>query len=138
MASKRTFAQAQAEIFDYLQSRHWTVQLRSTRAPWNPLKVPYATSPSGDLRLWFKPQAVWYTTTGPYNVGGHIFANALSTWISDIRGMDGPQFVSEIDRMFQGRYSSSPSRSRRATKKPRVARCPDIPKGSCHCPSRKR
>jgi hypothetical protein len=55
-----------------LESEGWKVK--------KDLKVPHATSPNGDIRLWFKPQAIWMS-------GGivHDLAHARSIFV-DPRG----------------------------------------------------
>jgi len=79
--ASRTFKQAQAEILDVLQGKGWRLSLRS-------LKIPHATSPDGWLRLWFKPQAIYYTA------GSHNFGDARSLHEDDIR-TQAPQAVAE-------------------------------------------
>lgn len=83
----RTFAQARAEILQYLGSQGWHLS--------GPLKVPWAESPRRGLRLWFKAQAV-YASEGSY----HTLGGARSTWIDDIRRLDGPQFLEAVRRMY--------------------------------------
>ncbi len=87
-----TYKKAQAGILDALAARGWKVR--------RDLKTPYATNPDGGLRLWFKPQAVWYSVDGNHTIG-----DAHSTWIGDIRMMTPEAFVVTIDRMFHGRYA---------------------------------
>jgi len=93
-AASRTYAQAQAEILAHLRARGWTVR--------SDLKIPHATSPDGELRLYFKPQAVYYTQGNR-----HEFKNARSTWVSDIRKLTPAQFDAEIQRMFSGRHGAA-------------------------------
>ncbi len=61
MARRRTFAQARADILDRLRQKQWTVKAN--------LKIPHATSPDGDVRLWFKPQAVHFTCGVSHQAG---------------------------------------------------------------------
>jgi len=50
---RAAFAKARSEIIDTLESHGWNVK--------RDLATPYATSPDEELRLWFKPQAVYFT-----------------------------------------------------------------------------
>jgi hypothetical protein len=59
--ARRTFKVALREILDYLGNQGWAV------AP--NLKVPHATSPFGDIRLWFKPQAIYIEKGKPFHLG---------------------------------------------------------------------
>ena len=77
--AKKTFAQARGEILGALASAGWRVQSN--------LKTPWAESPSGGTRLWFKPQAVWVS-----HGRGHELGNARSTW-TDIRTVHAGEFV---------------------------------------------
>ena len=101
-APARTFLQARSEILDELQSRGWSLSPRS-------LKVPHATSPSGKLRLWFKPQAVWFSKSNAppaYLLGhivssGHEMKNAHTlSYDLDIRKMSAKTFVDAIQKNF--------------------------------------
>jgi len=89
MAKRKTFAQARSEILDRLQSSGWALKRN--------LKVPHATSPDGDLRLWFKTQAVYATCDRSRSSFGnqHKFTNARSiTGESiDIRDEDVTRFI---------------------------------------------
>lgn len=88
MAKAKTFPQAKEEILKYLQTKGWKVVPN--------LKVPHATNPEGDLRVWFKPQTVYYTKGNNHTLGG---ARTVS-YNFDIRQMDGPKFVSEVERLL--------------------------------------
>lgn len=83
-----TFNAARAEILDYLDKKGWDVKSN--------LKVPHATSPMGDVRLWFKSQAVYYTFNNSprrRRVGsGHPMKAAMSLNM-DIRDMSAEDFV---------------------------------------------
>lgn len=57
----RTFKQAHREILAYLDSKGWTVKAR--------LKIPHATGIYGDVRLWFKPQAIYIECGKPFRFG---------------------------------------------------------------------
>lgn len=86
----RTFMDSRGDILDELRRRGWRVVTVSPSM--KPMKVPHATSPDGTLRLWFKPQAVYFTR-GNY----HDLGSARSLWIEDIRRMTPEQFVSEVE-----------------------------------------
>lgn len=83
-ARKQTFKVARANLFDHLRKNGWMVK--------DTLKVPWAEEPDGDLRLWFKPQAVW--------VGGRALNTARSTWM-DIREYTPEQFLSELRKTLK-------------------------------------
>ncbi len=70
-----TYKQVHAAIMGALLARGWSVNTT--------LKVPYATSPNGLYRLWFKAQAIYSTAINPS--GRHTFGDARSTHAGDIR-----------------------------------------------------
>ncbi len=98
-SKQRTFIDARLDIIYLLEDRGWKVS--------KALKIPHATSPDGSLRLWFKPQAVWYTAfqeQGPesYSRGGgkrHDYGDAHSLWF-DIRTVSNEEFLGQIQRRF--------------------------------------
>lgn len=55
-----TFKQAKFLHMEQLCDMGWTISDMQ-------LKVPHATSPCGRYRLWYKPQAVHYTTGAGHN-----------------------------------------------------------------------
>lgn len=55
-----TFQQAHAKLLSDLQAKGWSVKTA--------LKVPHATSPNGQVRFWFHPQSIYYTS-GNQHVG---------------------------------------------------------------------
>jgi hypothetical protein len=85
---KKTFAETRVMLLDTLRHEGWLVID-------NP-KVPYATSPDGTTRLWFKAQSLYGNDFGrPLKI-----QNAHS-WTSDIRQFsDGKEFVSWVHRMI--------------------------------------
>lgn len=83
-----TYAEARANLINYLQNKEWTIS--------KPLKIPYATSPNGRIRLWFKPQAIWYTL-GKY----HEFSSARSLHGPDIRSMSPAEYYDWISTSLQ-------------------------------------
>ena len=70
---KLTYAKAQEMIMKELAALGWKLS--------GPLKIPHATSPSGQFRLWFKAQAI-YSSQGSETTS---FKAARSTWSGDIR-----------------------------------------------------
>lgn len=84
---EKTFVAARQEILDYLKGQGWELS--------GALKIPHATSPGGDLRLWFKAQAVYYTE------GHHTFGDARAlSYDLDIRKLDGASFLKLLQRWF--------------------------------------
>ena len=80
----KTYKQAQADIMTGLEKEGWKVN--------RTLKVPHATSPHGDFKLFFKSQAI-YKTHGKGDLG-----NARSLHLPDIRAMDFDGFASHLKR----------------------------------------
>lgn len=96
---KKTYAQARQEILAYLKSIDWDISRPG-------LKIPYATSPDGTIRAWFKPQAVWFTES---DTGKHQFSNARSlTYDFDYRGISPEDFVKFFLKSIKGQVSSRP------------------------------
>lgn len=86
----RTFAIARADILSELDKNGWNL------SPLN-LKIPHATSPDGDLRLWFKTQAVYFTKSLERR---HNFKNARTiSYDLDIRKVDPAKFVAWIQKL---------------------------------------
>lgn len=97
MGKKLTFAAARERLMSTLRQRGWTV---TTSNLGKTLKMPYATSPNGRLRLWFKPQAVHYTMSddGRHDRSTmHTVAYGL-----DIRDEDPGPFVDWLSRRSMG------------------------------------
>ena len=91
----KTYPQAQRDILGNLRANGWDVS--------GPLKIPHATSPNGQLRLWFKPQAVWSTKIKPGErsqfEGTHNFKDARTISYSlDIRTRDPDEFRELMER----------------------------------------
>lgn len=84
----RTFDQARREILDALRAAGWSIK--------SDLKVPHATSPDGNLRLWFKAQAV-HSTEGERHAFGD--ARCFGGYGLDIRNYDGPGFLTLVDAL---------------------------------------
>jgi len=86
-ARARTYAQAREEILDYLDKEGWKLSSKT-------LRIPHATSPDGNFRLWFKTQAVYHTFADP---GYHRFGDARSlSYDLDIRRMSPEKFLDYI------------------------------------------
>lgn len=105
--AKRTYPQARADLLNYLATTGWKVQPT--------LKIPHATSPDGEFRLWFKPQAIWFTDLknkeGFYGGGKarHDFHDARTlSYDLDIRALTPEQFVNWIGRQFPGHLVAFP------------------------------
>lgn len=100
-ASKpRTYAIARADILRALRADGWDVREN--------LKVPHATHPSGEFRLWFKTQAIYFTT-GDRRRGCGSLSDAHSLWIGDIRTMPVAEVLADIERARM--QSSGPQRN---------------------------
>ena len=87
-----TFAAARAALLDHLKAERWVV---TTWSPSGALKTPYATSPDGRIRLWFKPQAV-YVSYGSH----HELRHSRSLWV-DIRDESPSAVVASAERSSQ-------------------------------------
>lgn len=85
----RTYAIARADILRALRADGWDVREN--------LKVPHATHPSGEFRLWFKTQAIYYST-GDRRRGVGSLSDAQSLWIGDIRTMPVAEVLADIER----------------------------------------
>ena len=55
-----TFAVARTRLQEALRAAGWALS-PSLNPQGRPYKVPYADSPSRRVRVWFKPQALYYT-----------------------------------------------------------------------------
>lgn len=86
-AQPRTYDSARRDILAVLRDAGWVVK--------SDLKVPHATSPDGELRLWFKAQAV-YSTEGRHHEYGD--ARTFGGYGLDIRQYDGPGFLALVER----------------------------------------
>ena len=84
-----TFKVARQNILGELQRSGWTVRAG--------LKVPHATSPSGRVRLWFKPQSVHYSEGVIHTLG---YARSLTDREIDIREVSPARFVALVRGAF--------------------------------------
>ena len=88
-----TFLAARDEILAALRRAGWELS-----APG--LRLPYATTPNGVLRLWFKPQAV-HSTVLHGSVTRHNASDARSiSYDLDIRKLTPTDFIALIQRRF--------------------------------------
>lgn len=85
IAKAKTFAEAKTELLAYLEKEGWKLSSKT-------LKIPYATSPDGTLRLWFKTQAIYYTQGTDHTMGA-----ARSIHSDDIRKMSPEQFMKQLE-----------------------------------------
>lgn len=86
----QTYAKAQADIMAGLEKDGWKV--KRTGPDGKPMKVPHATSPNGDFKLFFKAQAI-YKTHGQGDLG-----NARSLHLPDIRKTTYADFGAALSR----------------------------------------
>ena len=68
-----TYALAKEALFTAFEQEGWNIR--------RGLKTPYATSPDGEVRFWFKPRGIWMSQS---LAGQHSLAHARSTRL-DIR-----------------------------------------------------
>lgn len=97
-APKKTYAAAQADIIGGLAKDGWKVQ--KTAPTGKPLSVPYATSPDGKNRLYFKSQAI-YLSHDNNPAGGksqHDMKTARSLHLADIRDGDYESFGKQLSK----------------------------------------
>lgn len=89
----RTFDSARREQLTALSQAGWTVK--------PDLKVPHATSPDGEYRLWFKALSTQWPLSGVYVTEGdcHDFDGARTLYGFDIRQYDGPGFLAVVERL---------------------------------------
>ena len=87
-AKKPTFAAARAAIQAALRAAGWTLS-PSLNPQGRPYKIPYATSPDGVVRLWFKTEAV-YAAVNTSDIGEAHSA------CSDMRELDPVRFAETI------------------------------------------
>jgi hypothetical protein len=87
MASE-TFAKARHRLFEELTAAGWKVTTFSFRTM-KPLKVPYAEK--GRDKLWFKPQALYYSS------GPGLAVNDARSIQDDIRGIN----AAEVERLVR-------------------------------------
>lgn len=112
-----TFKQATETIMAKLEAAGWTV---SRAASWGKaLKLPYATSADQTCRVWFKPQALWFSAGPPHSfktarsthddprelavmestrLAGHL-AKICLTWRNPVPGLPGGTMSECIRRM---------------------------------------
>ena len=91
--ARSTFAAARERRLEQLRRERWDVR---TRGASGPLKTPHATSPDGEVRLWFRPQAVHVSYVRGRG-GTHDANNARSLWL-DIRDASPEEIVRAAER----------------------------------------
>lgn len=79
MPKRETYAASHRRLLGYLRAQGWTVADR--------LRVPHATDPWEDTRLYFKAQAVYKDDGKPFKLN-----NARSLWV-ETRGLSGPALL---------------------------------------------
>jgi len=90
----KTFEAARTRLLDHLESKGWKLSSRS-------LKIPYATSPNGEDRLWFKTRAVYKTHSRGGSRGyGHEFkdARSISYDTDDLKNMSPEDYLRQAIR----------------------------------------
>ncbi len=92
-SSNPTFRQKRDELLAGLRAAGWDV---TTYSRGRSLKVPYATSREGDVRFWFKPQAIYYTVV--YPPFAHDFKQARSVSI-DMRTETVESLLADVERV---------------------------------------
>jgi hypothetical protein len=81
----KTYAKAQQEILHLLGNQGWTLSGR--------LKIPHATSPDGEVRFWFKAQAIYMSKGNRVN----DMHSARSIWAKDYRFIPAQDFVRGLE-----------------------------------------
>lgn len=93
-----TFLEARNRLLAALRAAGWSV---ATSGPRGPLKLPYATSPNGALRLWFKSRAVHYTMC-PCGIHERSAARALAYGL-DLRKEDPSKLAARLTARSRGK-----------------------------------
>jgi len=91
MAKPETYKQAAARLLAGLKARGWRVETFSTRTM-KPLKTPYAETPDGRMRLWFRAQSVHFT------VGNSHDANSAHSLFADTKGISAEELERDAFR----------------------------------------
>lgn len=89
--STETFRQARSRIQAGLVAKGWTPSPKNHYG--EELKTPWMTSQSGLIRLWFRPQAIWFTHSP---TGHHEFANARSLNI-EVRNFPVDAIIARVE-----------------------------------------
>ena len=85
---KETYQQAKVRLLRELASQGWGTSPH--------LKIPHATSPNQEIRVWFKPQALYFTLI--QGEKRHHFGDARSIHV-DFRGMTMEQLTETIQKL---------------------------------------
>ncbi len=97
--NRRTFLEARDDLMTALKRAGWSGSSFT-------LKVPWTESPNHKIRLWWKPQAVYYSegvvgrTRGDLLPGSHNLNAARSIGDVDIRTMSSTDFLELLRRHF--------------------------------------
>jgi hypothetical protein len=97
MTKLPTFNQARTQLQAALKAAGWTLCPAYTPQG-RPYKVPYADSPTGRVRVWFKPQAVWYTVLDSAGSERHTLEDAHS-FESDMRTLEPLRFAERFEEI---------------------------------------
>ena len=89
-AKAKTYATAKLDIWDELYQRGWKMSNFN-------LKVPHASHPHDDYRLWFKKQAIW---SGGANPPNNTMGSASSMHV-DIRKVDPKRFADYAEKQAE-------------------------------------
>ena len=84
-----TYKAARIRLMKELGDAGWTLSPLT-------LKVPHATSPHGDVRFWFKPQAIWYS------VGRYPDLSSARSTFMDMRRLDAQILIGDAERLRRG------------------------------------
>lgn len=84
---KPTFQEAKSTLLAHLKGEGWKLSAEN-------LKIPHATTPDGKVRIWFKPQALWFSVV---DSGPHNMQNARSVH-TDIRTETPEEVVKTVER----------------------------------------
>ncbi len=105
-----TFNEAKSRILSELGAAGWSISSLT-------LKTPHATSPNGDARLWFKPQAIWLSYAGDELASDHRMTDIASAHsiVSDMRGVSAQKIIERV--AYAMRSTSNPRRSNPSTRR---------------------
>lgn len=99
-AKRPTFDVAKKSLLDHLSKEGWKISSPT-------LKIPHATDRNGEVRLWFKTQAV-YMSIVKGRGGSHTMDGARSIHV-DIRDLTPEQFMSKVDQWSKQSSSKTAS-----------------------------
>lgn len=88
-----TFLEAREDLLAALRRAGWNLSEPG-------LRLPYATTPNGVLRLWFKPQAVHYTILHGNTTRHNARETHSVSYDLDIRKVTPTDFIAQMQRSF--------------------------------------